>query len=315
MNPEDVHIDTPLSNMVIGFEPKNIIVDQIFPSVPVGKQSDKYYKWTKGDFFRVPNTLRAPKTKGQEVTYSVSSDSFYCDNHALRHEEPFEAMANADLILSGREKKVRALKAQLMLGREARVASLITSGTNVGSYTTLSGTGQWSDFTNSDPINDLEVGKEAIRSTTGLDPNLLILSQPVFRKLVHHPDLIDRLKYVQKGILTAANLAELFEIDKILIGKAIQNTGEEGHTDVFSNVWGNHAVLMHRTDAPDPDGQDPSAGYSFDWTSPILGGLPMAAEIWNDPDGKNFENRRVQYYGSEKITATELIYSIIDAVA
>ena len=315
MNPEDVHIDTPLSNMVIGFEPQNIIVDQIFPSVPVGKQSDKYYKWDKGDFFRVPNTLRAPKAKGQEVTYSVSSDSYYCDNHALRHEEPFEAMANSDLVLSGREKKVRSLKSLLMLGREDRVASLVTSGTNVGSYTTLSGTGQWSDYTNSDPINDMETGKEAIRSTTGLDPNLLIISQPVFRKLVHHPDLIDRLKYVQKGILTAANLAELFEIDKILIGKTIKNTGEEGHTDSFTNVWGNHAVLMHVTNGPDPDGKDPSAGYSFDWTSPILGGLPMAAEIWNDPDGGNFENRRVQYYGSEKITATELIYSIIDAVA
>ena len=53
MDAESVHIDVPLSNMVIGFEPKNIIVDQIFPSVPVNKQSDKYYIWDKGNFFRV----------------------------------------------------------------------------------------------------------------------------------------------------------------------------------------------------------------------------------------------------------------------
>lgn len=316
MNAEDVHIDVPLSNMVIGFEPKNIIVDQIFPSVPVTKQSDKYYIWDKGNFFRVPtNTLRAPKTKGKEVIYTVSSDSFFCDNFALRHEESFEAMANADTILAGREKKVRSLKALLMLDREIRVANLVGSTSNVGSSTTLTGTNQWNDYTNSDPIDDIEVAKEAIRSTTGLDANLMIISQPVYRKLLHHPDLVDRLKYVQKGILTVSNLAEIFELDRILIGKTIKNTGEEGHDDAFSDVWAKDAILMHTTNAPDADGQDPSAGYTFDWTSPMLGGLPMAAEIWNNPDGGNFENRRVQYYGTEKITAAELIYTIKAAVA
>ena len=38
----DVHIDAPLSNLVVGFEPRNTIVQDIFPVVDVAKQSDVY---------------------------------------------------------------------------------------------------------------------------------------------------------------------------------------------------------------------------------------------------------------------------------
>lgn len=310
----DLHIDTPLTNMVIGFEPQGFIVQDIFPAVDVTKQSDKYYKWTKGDFFRIPNTLRSPKTKGRTIEFNVSSDSYFCDNYALVNEESYEDMANADQILASREKRVRGLKNSLYLDWENRVASTISSGSNVGSFTTLSGTSQWSDYANSDPVNDIETGKESIRSTTGLMANLMIIPQKVLTKLVHHPDILDRIKYVQQGVVTQANLAAVFGVDRILVGKTIKNTGSEGLADTFTDVWGTNVVLAHVTAGPDPDGTDPSLGYSFRWTNPILG-TPWAAEVWDDPNGGNYENRRVQYYQDEKLTATELGYVIASAIA
>lgn len=312
----DLHIDVPLTNMVIGFEPKNTIVQDIFPTVPVDKQSNLFYKWTKGDFFRLPaSTIRAPKTKGKPMVFNVSSDSYFAQNYALRHEETFEDMTNADLILKSREKRVRALKNALMLDWENRVASQITSGSNLGSYTTLSGTAKWSDYANSDPVNDVTVGKEAIRSTTGLNPNLMILGKAVYVKLIQHPDIIDRIKYVQKGVVTADVLGAVFDIERILVGDSIKNSGSEGLADSFADVWGKNAILAHVSNGPDADGVDPSLGYSFRWNAPLLNSQPWAAEIWNDPDGGNFENRRVQYYQAEKITASELGYLIAGAVA
>lgn len=311
----DLHIDVPLTNMVIGFEPTGFIVQDIFPVVNVNKQSDKYYTWTKGDFFRIPDTRRSRKTKGHTVEFNVSSDSYFADNYALVHEFAFEDMVNADTILAGREKRARAIKNLLTLDWENRVASMLTSGSNVGTYTTLSGTSQWSDYANSDPVNDIETGRAAIRSTTGLEPNLMILGYDVFRKLKHHPDIIDRIKYVQKGVVTADVMAAVFEVDRILVGKAIKNTGSENLSDSFSDVWGKHVVLAHVTGGPDAAGVNPSLGYSFRWQAPLLGGAAMAAEVWNDPDGGNFENVRVQMYQDEKITASELGYLVVDAVA
>lgn len=316
---QDVHIDVPLTNLVIGFEPTNTIVQDIFPEVPVGKQSDKYYVWDKGDFFRIPNTKRAEKTKGQSVEFNVSSESYFATNYALLHEEAFETMANADTVLKSREKRVRAIKNLLMLDWENRVASLISSGSNVGSFTTLSGTSQWNDYANSDPFNDITVGMEAVRSTTGKDTNLIILPQAVMVQLRNHPDLIDRVKYGgtndRPGMVTQNAIAELFGVEKVLVGKSIKNTGAEGLPDSFTDVWGKNVVLAHVGARADADGTDPSLGYTFRWNNPQLGSRPFVAEIWNDPDGGNFENRRVQTYQDEKITASELGYVIDSAVA
>lgn len=316
----DLHIDAPLSNLVIGYEPTGFIVDQIFPKVNVGKQSDVYYKWDKGNFFRIPNTTRAPKTKGKLVEFNVSSDTYFAKNYALRTEESFEDTVNQDRMLNTRKKDLRATKNLLWLDWENRVASQISSGSNVGSFTTLSGTSQWSDFTNSDPINDVEVGKEAIRSTTGLLTNLMIVPMSVLIQLKQHPDIVDRLGMggnpSDPRMVTINALESLFGVDKILVGTTIKDTSEEGAgSNTFTDVWGKNVVLAHTTAGPDPDGKDPSLGYSFRWDAPLLGGREMAAEIWNDPDGGNFENRRVQYYQDEKIAASELGYVIASAVA
>ena len=310
----DLHIDVPLSNMVIGYEPSDFIVQDIFPVVPVSKQSDKYYTWTKGDFFRIPDTRRSRKTKGHTVEFNVSSDSYYAENFALTHEFAFEDMVNADTVLAGREKRARGIKNLLTLDWENRVASQITSGSNLGSFTTLSGTGQWSDYANSDPVNDIEVGRASIRSTTGKTPGTMIQGYDVFRKLKHHPDIIDRIKYVQKGIVTADVMAAVFEVERILVGGSIKNTGSEGLADSFSDVWGKNAILMH-TAPPETQGVNPSLGYTFRWEAPLIGGRGMAAEVWNDPDGGNFENIRVQMFQDEKIAASELGYLIAAAVA
>ena len=93
----DVHIDRPLSNLVVGFEPQGTIVQNFLPIVNVGKQSDLYFKYDKGDFFRVPSTtVRAPRTKGRTATFNVSSDSYYATNYALVDEMDYETLVNQD---------------------------------------------------------------------------------------------------------------------------------------------------------------------------------------------------------------------------
>lgn len=316
----DLHIDAALSNLVIGYEPQGYIVQDIFPMVNVNKQSNVYHVWTKGDFFRIPDTRRAPKTNANRVETNISSETYFCNNYALGDEISFEDLANVDQAIKIREKMARNLVNLLNLDWENRVASQISSGSNVGSYTTLSGTSQWSDYANSDPVNDVEVGKESIASTTGLEANLIIIPRAVISKLKQHPDLLDRVKYTgtndRPGQVTPRALAEVFGVDRVLIGRTIKNTAEQGNaTDSFSDVWGKNVVIAHVTNGPSPDGRDPSLGYSFRWNSPLLGGRPMAVERWTDPNNRKFENIEAGYYQDEKLVATELGYVIDSAVA
>ena len=39
----DVHIDGPLGNISIAYKNTQYLADQVFPVVPVAKQSDKYF--------------------------------------------------------------------------------------------------------------------------------------------------------------------------------------------------------------------------------------------------------------------------------
>src|ERR1700687_3045241 len=53
----------------------------------------------------------------------------------------------------------------------------------------------WDDYTNSNPMTDVDAGREVIHNNTGLDPNLLVISRPVFFKLKEHPKILDKIKY------------------------------------------------------------------------------------------------------------------------
>ena len=64
---KDIKFDIPLSNFAVAAFAEGadqFVGSQLFPTVSVARQSDKYYTFTKGSFLRVPgNTaLRAPGT-------------------------------------------------------------------------------------------------------------------------------------------------------------------------------------------------------------------------------------------------------------
>tara|TARA_Y100001972_G_scaffold129136_1_gene194422 strand:+ start:12615 stop:13562 length:948 start_codon:yes stop_codon:yes gene_type:complete len=307
----DVHIDRPLSNLVVGFEPQGTIVQNFLPIVNVNKQSDLYFKYEKGDFFRIPSsTERAPKTKGRTTHFNVSSESYYATNYALVDEMDFETLVNQDDPLKLKEKGARNLVNLLMLDMENRIASQTRSVSNMGSGSTVAS--KWSSSTagTSDPFGDIALAKNTIRSQTGYDANTMIIGREAYNALVRHADILDRIKYVQRGVVTADLLASLFDIPNVYVGNSIINTGEENLADSFSDVWGDDTIIAHFAQ-PETDGKNPSLMYGFRWTNPLFGS-PMAVESWDDPDHRNFTNLRVQYYQDEKITAKDLGYVLKD---
>jgi len=63
----DVHVDAILTNMSIAFmqEADNFVASRAFPSVPVQKQSDKFFQYTQADFFRDNVQPRADGTESR----------------------------------------------------------------------------------------------------------------------------------------------------------------------------------------------------------------------------------------------------------
>lgn len=98
-------------------------------------------------------------------------------------------MDNKDIPMKADESKLKLLTHIMMLNYEQLVASGITTST-ITNNTTLSGTSQWSDYANSDPVTAIDNAKETVRKASGKRPNSIFMSRPVFNKLRRHPKVI-----------------------------------------------------------------------------------------------------------------------------
>lgn len=275
----NVHVDAILTNISVAYmqNADNYIADKVFPVIAVDKKSDKFFKYTKNDWFRDEAQRRAGGTESAGSGYGLSTDSYSADVFAFHKDVDDQTVANADTPLNPLREAAEFVTNRLLLRREIQfVTDYFTTSVWGKDLAGVAGTPstdqfkQWSDYANSDPIEDIEQAKEIILSTTGLEGNTLVLGYQAFRRLKNHPDIIDRIKYTSSQTVTADMLARMFEVDRVLISKAIKATNAEGATEAYGFTAGKAAALYHV--APTAGLMTPSAGYTFSWTG-VSGGL------------------------------------------
>lgn len=265
-----VHVDAILTNISVAYMQKaeNFIANKIFPIVPVEKQSDKFFKYTKNDWFRDEAQRRADATESAGGGYNLSTDSYNAEVWAFHKDVGDQTRANADAPINVDREAVEFITSRLLLKMETEfVSSYFTSGIWATDNTPSN---LWSDYTNSDPLNDVEDAKRAILATTGFEPNTLVLGYDVFKELKNHPDLVDRIKYTSSSVITTDMIARMFDVDRVVVSKAVKATNNEGATGAYDFTAGKNALLCYS--APSPGLLQPSAGYIMSWTG-VSGGL------------------------------------------
>jgi hypothetical protein len=273
-----VHVDAILTNLSVAYlqRAENFIADKVFPIVPVDKKSDKYFSYTKNDWFRDEAQRRAPGTESAGGGYGLTTESYSADVWAFHKDVDDQTLANADAPLNPLREAAEFVTHRLLVRRENQfVSDFMTTGKWATDATGVSGTPttgqfkQWSDYTASDPMEDVEAGKAKILSTTGMESNTLVLGYEVYRQLRNHPDIVDRIKYTSSQTVTADMLAAMFDVDRVLVAKSVQATNAEGATAAYGFSVGKVALLCHV--APAPGLLTPSAGYTFAWTGVSAG--------------------------------------------
>src|SRR5580700_177884 len=236
------YLDQPLNNVSVGYQNDDYFGERLFPVTPVKKQSERYWVYGK-EKFRQYETIRHARAEAREIApWSLSNSPYFCDDHSLKDAISDEELANSD----GSDLEVHTvenLTDAILLDFEIRVMGLVQGPGSAVPNTTLSGTSQWSDYVNSDPIAAVEVQKTVIKQAVAATPNTLAVSYPVYSILRQHPRIIDRFKYAQVGILQADHLKSAFDVDNFWVLGAEYDTATEGQTPLLSFVWGNNAIL------------------------------------------------------------------------
>lgn len=271
-----LHIDKALSNVSIAYQNSDFIADEIFKAVPVQKQSDKYYEYGF-EHFSPADDSRAPTTEANEVDWKVSNDQYFAQGHALRALIADEEMQDADAEFDLEAESTELVTDKILLNKEIAAANLLTNPSNY--YTGLSlalgsnGTYQWSDYVHSNPQQDVLYALRTIHQLSGINANVMIVSRAVFDILKLHPVLIDLIKYTQRGVLTEELMAQLFGVEKILIGNALFNSSADQFSPNLNYIWGNNVVLGYVP--PRAGRRVPALGYTFMWNKDGAGAVQV----------------------------------------
>jgi hypothetical protein len=271
-----VHIDGPLTNISIAFlqNANNFIASRVFPNIRVQKQSDVYFRYDRGFFNRNEARLRAPATEAAVAGFGIDTDNYAAKVVALKTQLAWQVMANADTPLQLERANTELLLHKMLIEKEVDWVSRYFAtgiwGTNYTGGTGTNDTTRWSDQTNGDPIGDIRKARTAVLERTGFMPNTLVVNQQVMDAIIDHPDVVDRVKYsggvgnTNPARVSETAVAQVMEVDRILVTRAIQNTAAEGDANAHSFIGGKNALLCYVPSAPGL--MTPSAGYTFTWS-------------------------------------------------
>lgn len=267
---QDVHLDAVLTNVSVAYiqQAADFVASRMFPIIPVEKQSDVYYTYTKNDWFRDEAQIRVSGAESAGSGYGLSRAQYLCDKFAIHKDVPLDVERNADIPLNPRSDATRFVTQRLLLRQEIQWAADAFAATIWATDETPANL--WDNYATSDPIGDLETGIQTVLGTTGFKPNKLALGYEVWSKLKQHPDIVDRIKYTSMGSVTTQTIAALVGLDEIVVCQAVKATNVEAETAAYSFVHGKNALLAYVN--PNPGVLMPSAGYTFAWRG-VSGGL------------------------------------------
>ena len=313
----DVHVNAPLTNISIAFiqAAKDFVADKVFPMVPVSKQSDRYFTYKKGDWFRSEAQKRADCSESAGSGFEIDNTaSYFSDCFSVHKDIGDQLRANQDQPINMDRDATTWVAQQMLLKREKEFVA-----TSFQPTTWTGGTGGvditpgtlW-DAVGSDPISDIETQMDSVHSKSGYRPNVFVATPAVHRALKNNEAILDRIKYTQTGVFTEQLLASILGVQNYMVARAVENSAAEGAADSLDYLYGNDALLAYA--APAPSILQPSAGYQFTWTGLNGGGSGTRISKFR-MDSKKCDRVEGDMCFDHKIIAPELGVFFLNPVA
>lgn len=311
----DVHVDRTLTNVSLAFiqAAEGFVASRAFPRLPVSHRSDQYFTYDRGYWNRAEMQKRAPGTESAGSNYDLSTASYSCDVWALHRDIDDQVRSNADAAVQLDRESVEYLTLQNLLRQEKEWADNFFTQSVWATDSTPSTL--W-DAANSTPLSDVRTGVRTVQESTGFRPNRMVIGRAVYDALLDNDEIVGRLNRGQTSgpaMVMRQNLAELFEMDEILVMDAIENTAAEGATNSHSFIGGKHCLLLYAPSSPGL--MTPSAGYTFTWNG-LLGGGSLGTNVRRmRMEHLSSDRLEIQSAFDQKLVSSDLGYLIDDAVS
>lgn len=273
-----------------------LIADEVLPRTPTA-QEFKYLKYDLAQGFTVPDAKVGRKSAPTEVDFSATEVQDKVVDYGLDDLVPNEDIQADNQGVDPLGTAVMYLTNLVNLAREQRAAALVfaTGSYAAGNQATLSGTSQWSDTANSDPVAAIADALDV----PVMRPNIGVLGQVTWTKLRRHPKLVQAIKGTAQGSgqVSRQEFADFFELQALYVGAGFANTAKKGQTAALARVWGKHAAFLYRDRAAGPQ-----AGVTFGFTAE-----------WGGRIAGNLDEPKIGLAGSQRVRSGERVKEIVCA--
>ncbi|MEO6204535.1 MAG: major capsid protein [Mycobacteriales bacterium] len=280
-SPSDLHINAPLTNVSIAYiqSADSFLADKVFPKVVVKHQSDLYRRYSKSQWRRTDVKKRAPATETPGVGWTYDTDQYFTHVYGVHKDLDDQTRANADSVFNLDKEATEFITHQHMLKRDIDwTAKYMKPGVWATEYAGVTGAPangtefqQW-DQAGSDPIGDVSLWLISFRRIAGFAPNVCVMGPYVMVALKQHADIIERIKYTQRGVVTEDLIATLFDIDELYVSYATVAagpvTGDAVTQDALAtyDFIGPATAVLFAYAPKNASTMTPSAGYTFTWS-------------------------------------------------
>lgn len=295
--------DPRLSAIAIGYRNGRMIADDVLPRVQVGQQEFKYLQYSAADTFTIPNTTVGRTSRPNEVEFAATEATGSTSDYGLEDPIPQKDLDNAPAGHDVRGQATEGLADLIELDREKRVADLVFAAASYPS-------GQKNDLSSAAFSTPISTIMDAL-DTPLMRPNVMICGRKSFTALATHPDIVKavHMNSGDRGVASRQAIADLFELEEVLVGEAYYNSAKKGQAAAMSRLWGSHIALIHR-DRQATNRSRASFGMTFQSGERVAGS-------WSDRDIGLRGGVRVRVGESvvEKITANALGYLFSNVAA
>ena len=262
-------VSVPLTKLASGYKPVGLIGNIVFPVVNSILSQGQIPVFSK-DAFKMYETRRARLAKSNRA--DVSPDAwlnFACVEHDLAVPMDKQELDELDAIpvdIRGKaffdiqNRTRRRVQWNMALRCEAEVATMVqaTSSYPAGHYVTMANGTCWSEA-GSTPIQDIETGREKIRSAIGVYPNAIFMGASAYETLKFHAQYQAIMKLTSDQIVTLEFIKTVHGFNKAIIGLSMALDS----ANALYDLWSDNVILAYIPDGVTPDLDEPSFGYTI----------------------------------------------------
>ena len=262
-----------LQNVSVQYRNPIYVASRVFPMIDNCPPEAKIAKYLKGAWFRDEAQMRGPGGDAARGGYPVTFLDVVPKEYAFAKEVPDEdrevVNAQGGPPLQPDQDAIEFATDKILMKREILCGALVRA--TVWSSIAASGEdaeGLWAPpgATNTF-LDDVEARKTTIQSATGLMPNVLLIDALTYSALKQCEAVLDKIKYTERGVLTADLLAAILDLQEVIVAPAVYSTAKEkasGADFTAAQIWANTSgkgmgFLFHRPASPGL--KAPSAGY------------------------------------------------------